>query len=387
MFRNLANYALCIALAVLLCVFVSGLGGLFILILLVLTLIFSLVIIFVSKKTVSVSTKLSTEIANKGEDVELEITIAKSTFLPTSYIEITLDMTPNITTGHLKTFKVISARRTGDIITVPLKTEFCGEATVLLANVRLIDYLGIVNMKLEGADDGSMRAAVRIMPQIRDAGVQADVLKATSENAAAYEEDEEESNESAIGLTGVAGYEHRKYEIGDPLKRVNWKLSSKRDELMVRLDDKVLSSSQSFILDYPLVTVPDRAYYQNVDMIIEASLSLLSMLLMQGYESSYTYYLDGWQTVDINDEKGLLYLQEELAGIRPTPERERNEVVLEADSSVICFTCCMSNMPQELSLFYQTKGCALVVTQMSGIGKICTNMWKVNDDFEFISLS
>lgn len=386
MFRNLANYALCIALAVLLCVFVSGLGGLFILILLVLTLIFSLVIIFVSKKTVSVSTKLSTEIANKGEDVELEITIAKSTFLPTSYIEITLDMTPNITTGHLKTFKVISARRTGDIITVPLKTEFCGEATVLLADVRLIDYLGIVNMKLAGADDVSMRAAVRIMPQIRDAGVQADVLKATSENAAAYEEDEEESNESAIGLTGVAGYEHRKYEIGDPLKRVNWKLSSKRDELMVRLDDKVLSSSQSFILDYPLVTVPDRAYYQNVDMIIEASLSLLSMLLMQGYESSYTYYLGGWQTVDINDEKGLLYLQEELAGIRPTPERERNEAVLEADSSVICFTCCTANMSQEIAAFYKSKGCSLVVTEQSGISKICTNMWKITEDLEFVAM-
>lgn len=386
MLRNFANYALCIALAVLLCVFVSGLGGLFILILLGLTLVFSLVLIIVSKKTVSVSVKLSTSIANKGEDVELEISIAKSTFLPTSYVEITLDMTPNITTEHLKTFKVISARRTGDIITVPLKTEFCGEATVMLSDVRLIDYLGIVAMKLPSADTQSIRSAVRIMPQIRDAGVQADVLKATSENAASYEEEEEESNESAIGLTGVAGYEHRKYEVGDPLKRVNWKLSSKRDELMVRLDDKVLSSSQSFILDYPLVTVPDRQYCKNVDMIIEASLSLLSMLLLQGYESTYTYYLGTWQTVEVSDEKGLLYLQEELAGVRPTPMQARNEAVMEADNTVICFTCCTSNMPQEISAFYKSKGCSLVVTEQSGISKISTNMWKITEDFEFVAM-
>ena len=147
-----------------------------------------------------------------------------------------------------------------------------------------------------------------------------------------------------------------------------------------------MSSSQSFILDYPLVNFADRAYYKNVDMVIEASLSLMSMLLMQGYESSYTYYLGGWQTVDVSDEKGLLYLQEELAGIRPTPQMQRNNVVLEADSSTICFTCCISNMPQEISAFYKSKGCSLVVTEQSGIGKIISNMWKITEDFEFVAM-
>lgn len=375
------------ALGVLLCVYVSGLGGLFIVILLCLAFAFSLILLAVSRKTVDIKLELSTAIASKGENVELEITVAKSTILPTSFIELEIEMTPNVTTEHLKKFRLISARRTGEIITVPIKTEFCGEGTVLLKSVKLSDYFGIVSCSLLGKDTGAMAAAMKIMPEIRDAGMQNEVLKSASENASVNEEEDEESNESSIMLTGIAGYEHRKYEIGDPLKRVNWKLSSKKDELMVRLDEKVLTATQDFILDYPAVLVPDRQYYLNADKIIEASLSMMSMLLMQGYQTSYTYYLDGWKTVEVGDEKSLLYLQEELAGIRPMPPESRYEKIAAADSTVICFTCCMGNMPQELSLFYQTNGCALVVTQMSGVGKICVNMWKVNDDFEFISLS
>ena len=242
-------------------------------------------------------------------------------------------------------------------------------------------------MKLPKLDASLTRDSFKIMPEIRDAGVQAEVLKSTSENAAANEEEDEESNEAAIGLTGLAGYEHRKYEVGDPLKRVNWKLSSKKDELMVRLDDKVLTATQDFILDYPIFAASDRTYYENADKIIEASLSMMSMLLMQGYQSSYTYYLDGWKTVEVGDEKSLLFLQEELAGIRPMPAQSRYEKISQADSSVICFSSCLGIMTQELSVFSQSKGCSLVVTEQSGIGKICTNVWRVSDDFEFISLS
>ena len=387
MLRNLFNFVVCAALAVLLCIYVSGLGGLFIAILLLLAFGFSAMLLVVTRKTVSVGIQLSAAVSGKGENVDLDISVSKSTILPTSFVELTIEMTPNITTEHIRKFKVISARRGGDLITVPLKAELCGEATVRLCEVRLLDYLGIISCKLPGLDPNSVAAAVKIMPEIRDAGVQAEVLKSTSENAAANEEEDEESDEAAIGLTGVAGYEHRKYEIGDPLKRVNWKLSSKKDELMVRLDDKVLTATQDFILDYPVVLNADRNYYLNADRIIEASLSMLSMLLMQGYQSSYSYYLDGWQTIEVEDEKSLLFLQEELAGIRPLPLAQRYDKLGAADSTVICFTTCMGNMWQEMAVFNETAGCSLVVTEQSGIGRICANMWKVNNDLEFIPMS
>lgn len=386
MIRNRFNFVLCLALAVLLCIFVSGLGGMFIIILLCLSLFFSIILMLVSKKTLSIGLKLSSDISGKDEKLELELSVSKSTIMPTSFIEVTLEMTPNVSTEHLTSFKIICARRYGDVITIPVKTELCGEGTIRLADIKLVDYMGVMSCRPVLSQTGSYSASVRIMPQIRDVGVQNEVLRSASENAAANEDDEDESNESAIGLTGIAGYEHRKYELGDPLKRVNWKLSSKRDELMVRLDDKVLTSTQDFLLDYPVCENVSKQYYENADRIIEASLSMLSMLLMQGYESSYTYYLDGWHTLEVSDEKGLILLQEELAGIRPVPAGERMKMTESAGSTVICFTTCLGYMTRELALLSELKDCSLVVSEESGIGKICNKVWKVNHDFEFISL-
>ena len=136
MLRNLFNFVVCAALAVLLCIYVSGLGGLFIAILLLLAFGFSAMLLVVTRKTVSVGIQLSAAVSGKGENVDLDISVSKSTILPTSFVELTIEMTPNITTEHIRKFKVISARRGGDLITVPLKAELCGEATVRLCEVR-----------------------------------------------------------------------------------------------------------------------------------------------------------------------------------------------------------------------------------------------------------
>ena len=387
MFKNLLNFIVCLALAVLLSVYVSGIGGLFIIILLCLAFIFSVILMIVSKKTVNVEVALSTSISSKGEKMEMEIHISKTTILPTSFIQLSLVMTPNVSTQHMKQFKFISARRFGDVITIPLTTELCGAATVGIGEIKILDYMGIVSTELDVKDKEKLSEVVRIMPELRDTGMQAEIIKATSENFSYNDDEEEESNESAIGLTGVAGYEHRKYEVGDPLKRVNWKLSSKKDELMVRLDDKVVTATQDIVLDYPVNPTADRAYYENVDKIIEASLAMLSMLLRMGYESNYTYFENGtWQTVEVTDEGGLISLQEALAGIRPAPLASRNEIIENSDDHVICFCTCLLNMHGELSTYSLSKGCSLAVPEKSGIGKICPNVWKINDEFEFIRM-
>lgn len=36
-------------------------------------------------------------------------------------------------------------------------------------------------------------------------------------------------------------------------------------------------------------------FAMNIDNIVEASLAMLSMLIMEGFESEYNYYLDGWK--------------------------------------------------------------------------------------------
>ena len=55
---------------------------------------------------------------------------------------------------------------------------------------------------------------------------------------------------------------------------------------MVRLDEKVTASSQAFFLDIPSED-HDPMFAMNIDNIVEASLAMLSMLIMEGFESEY----------------------------------------------------------------------------------------------------
>lgn len=62
-------------------------------------------------------------------------------------------------------------------------------------------------------------------------------------------DDSEEINSGLTTTSGFPGYEHREFVEGDSLKRVNYKISAKKDKLMVRLDEPVSSLRLAVILD------------------------------------------------------------------------------------------------------------------------------------------
>ncbi len=383
--KNLISFLFCFFVAALLTYEISGAGGIFIMTLLLIAFVLSIGIMLASAKTVSVSLELSSDIVGKGESFEAEIVIDKKTFLPTSFVEVELGCSPNVGLAEENVkFRLICAKPDGERFKVSLNADLCGLGTVYVKSVGLSDYLSIFGKKINSETE---RKEIKIIPRIPDTGSQSEVIKSTSENIS-YDDSDEESDETAVGLTGVPGYEHRNYVQGDPLKRVNWKLSSKRDQLMVRLDEKVTSSSQVFLLDYPICENPDRAYYENADMIIEASLAMLSILLRAGFESEFNYYLDGWEMVEIKDEKALQYLQERLAGIRPYTYENRipNKNINAKGKSQLCFTSCMSHMKKELEILLDGFSGSLVVTKNSGIGKVKADMWTVDGDFEFMKM-
>ncbi|MGN0594869.1 MAG: DUF58 domain-containing protein [Hominimerdicola sp.] len=385
--KGLLSYIFCIIIALMLTYFINGSGGWLVLMLLIVAFVTSMVIYLVSRKKVRLSMKMSYDVVNKGEDFGIKLICKKNTFLPSCFVEITVETSPNISVKERTNFKFILSSSSEEIIEIPLTAKYSGAGNVRISSVKLIDYLGIAHKESLLKCMDIFSADVKIMPGIPDTGTQTEVIKSTSENMT-FDDDEEESDETALGMTGVPGYEHRPYEVGDPLKRINWKMSSKRDKLMVRLDEKIASSSQVFALDYPRKLSMDETYYYNADKVIEASLAMLAILVRQGFESDYNYYLDGWQTVQVKDDKSLLYLQEQLAGIKPYPTEFRfpDKNINKKNLSFLCFTTCTAEMHNELSAILDGFNGVVVVTKFSGIGKIYANMWSVDDDFTFAKM-
>lgn len=382
--KNLLGYLTCVLISILLTAYINGSGGLLVLCLLLLAFLFSMISLLVTKNKLEAAIKLSTDISAKGEELDAEIMLLNALpLMPSCIIEVTAECSKNIVAKDAMFFKTVVIGGRQENVKLSLETRFAGMGRVKIKSIMLHDYLGIVTLRVDDEKFSSAIKTVKIMPNIPDTGTQSEVLRATSENSA-FDDNESESDENALGLTGVPGYDHRPYEIGDPLKRINWKLSSKKEELMVRLDEKVTASSQSFFLDIPECKNNNAMYAMNVDNIMEASLAMLSILIMQGFESEYNYYLGGWKSMKIRSAADIAELQNELAAVSPYPQDKRLEFSKEIGKTApICFTSCLSSMAGDFAVLLEEFGGSFVVTRLSGIEKQTENMWTVDENFEF----
>ena len=385
--KNLFSFLLCLFVAVVLAYQISGRGGIFVLFLLGGALLFSLAMLIISVKSVRVELSLSSGIVNKGEGFTAHLDVNKSTLLPTSFIEVTFASTPNIgIKDEGMTYKFICSKPYGETLDVELDAQLCGLGEVFVEKIVLCDYLGLFRKKLNKLPE---KCTIKILPRIPDTGSQTEVIRSASDNVV-FDDSDEESDEISLVLTGVPGYEHRDYVPGDPLKRINWKLSSKKDQLMVRLDEKVSSSSQVMRLDLVLPEKPERRHYEIYDNIIEASLALLSMLVMSGYESEFNFCLDGaWIMQQVSDEQTLIQLQDMLGGISPYKDSERepdHEINLKG-KAMMCLTSCTADTSGKFAALCESLNGSVIVARDSGLTAVRPDMWMVSKEFEFTKLS
>ena len=385
--KSLLGYIGCLAVAVLLAYYITGTGGLFIVVLIIVALILDLVLSVVSSRKLSINLSTDCEIANKGEKVKVKITPDNGTILPSGIIRVEIACSGNLSLQEEGIYRFVTAGNNPQSVEISLSADFCGMGEIFVKSLTVSDFLGIYDRKISCESCSQ----VKIMPPIPDAGTQGEVIKTVTDNIN-FDDSEEESEEQSLIPTGIPGYDHRPYVPGDSLKRINWKISSKRGNLMVRLDEKSTGSSQIFYLDFPQTTdkIITKEYCRNADRIICGSLAMLSMLLKQGFESEYILFCDGiWENIEIRDEKGLEYLQEKLAGITPVPSEKRfpPKDLNKKDKSVICFSTITNEMmPLVKSLAERMNG-AVAVTAESGITKIPgIDIWTCDNDYNFKKL-
>lgn len=74
----------------------------------------------------------------------------------------------------------------------------------------------------------------------------------------------------------------RKYEDGDLMKHVHWKLSAKHDELMVKQSEQNLGSSALIITDIHAVSEDTDSALRSADAAVEAALALTRKIITDG---------------------------------------------------------------------------------------------------------
>jgi hypothetical protein len=107
----------------------------------------------------------------------------------------------------------------------------------------------------------------------------------------------------------MPGYTHREYTEGDPVRRINWKLSSKRDTYMVRLDDEIEAMQQVIVLDS--LGSGNKA---DDARAVEGVLAIVFAMFRLGFESTVWYNTEeGFVSFEIKESGDIIGLQTSLA--------------------------------------------------------------------------
>lgn len=188
-------------------------------------------------------------------------------------------------------------------VTLHLNAQYCGNATVTISHVTLSDFLGMFRFPLKLYCEES----VLILPEIPEIKTNNQLFQTVANASVTADEDNDAT--PIFSAAATPGYEHRDYLPGDPLKRVNWKLSSKRKKLMVRKDEPAALAKLSVVLDFHRASseLHIRRCLAEEELLIETALGLLQLCVRQGYPC-VLYYQDTdmqWKQIPLDSPDQL----------------------------------------------------------------------------------
>lgn len=213
------------------------------------------------------------------------------------------------------------------------KGNVFGEDILEIEYVAIRDFMGICKVQLKV---DACKAKIQTLPEYKEITYDKSILQLS--NYTADFDDSEEVTGTLHSVTGFPGYEHREYMPGDSLKRVNFKLSAKKEKMLVRLDEPVATMRQGVILSN--LSSGDR--YKD-EIAIEGLMSYVGFLF--GNSISCEVYFDTFEGVkmySISSDKDFSQMMEDIGNaVFRTNKSSKNKIKIErADrlSSVIVFT-------------------------------------------------
>ena len=382
--KSLIGYLFCIAVAVVMAVMIDGTGGVLIAVILLTALIASLLLTKRLSRKLTVSIDCKHKLLAKGDIVEVLIKVEKHSRLPSPVIEIRLESGAQLAAKAESGIRFsMLPNRQAQTVKLEFKANYSGRSYIRVAAFEAVDFLGLSRSSIPVEEEAGF-IGLRIMPNVPDTGTQMDVIRTATDNVG-FDDSEEETSETAMGSTGTPGYEHRAYSPGDPLKKINWKLSSKRGIYMVRLDEKLSVTSQVFVLDLPEGV--ENYSCRRADVIIEGALAMLSMLAQQGLETDFYYYIEKWNMLSVKSLGDVYLLAEALSDMVPYSQTDRLPDEALRTGMNICFTVISSSDVKLAEELFSYKNVTVVADVSAGFTAGAGDIWTCSEDFEFKHLN
>lgn len=297
-------------------------------------ILIAIVLLFISNRCISVYDNNTDLKIAKNECFTYKLKIMSKLPIAFAFVEIKLKKqeflkydSEELTVGMVDSFSPLC-------IDTKYKAAVYGIDFVGVEYIRIRDFMGILSIKKKIPEHF---ISVKTLPKYTENNYNSNTMFFST-----YIADFDDSEETSGGLptsSGFPGYEHREYVMGDSLKRVNYKLSAKKDKLMIRLDEPSTIVRMAVVLDD--TTSSDR---YNDEITIEGMMSYVGCLVKNKITTDVYYNLDGKRKkMTISDDRDLMTFISEItqASLYFKGESKMENVKLEKVnnlSSVVVFS-------------------------------------------------
>ena len=176
------------------------------------------------KHTVKAELVIKEQTVPKKHPFPVQLCVTNKSFIPIGKAEARIDYY-NIFSNQITTFYLdmpVQARNTQKV-TFQLSSKFCGIVNIRTEYINIYDPMRLFRFRTAK----KVGASVSIMPEIHEIGGTVNFSDRINEESNVFSEFKPGDDPSEI-------FDLREYNAGDKLNRIHWKLSSKRDNLIVK---------------------------------------------------------------------------------------------------------------------------------------------------------
>lgn len=379
---------LCVILGVLYYAFyIEAQFGVLMLAFLILIPVFSVLITLYGRKKIRLSFVLR-QMAHKNESVILATRTEKITKLPLPFLRYTILPDAHFSTQPIDAQLALGSEDKTDRLHELIPT-ICGNAKVHLIQPRLTGYLGFLNCSLEM----NTEADLMILPEIPDMSTDNQLFYALTASSEISEDEDDNTQITYNSFNRIAGYAHREYQLGDPLKRINWKLSSKKDQLMVRMDESLSITKTAVIMDFQRASSFDDNERSLLieQRVMEGALGILAHCAQQQFGCNFYYYAhNGWNEIPIDSREQVESLTVSVMehGYGSIPERF-SLLFSQNQTSGVSLIFTTSPDAELLALAQTLKGVVHIVLPKEMIPPSCASVqfWQISEDYRIVPMN
>ncbi len=305
--KRIAALFLVFCIAYLFTAYLDGDIGVVIWSFLIIAPLISEILVRIARKRITAALETPAYVA-KGKRFTVRTILRGSGRLPIPFVRCQVQQTANLSPEDARPFQ--SAIVPGEPLEVnsSMTAVHAGCGIVQLSSISVSDYLGDCRFPITALPQPLKVGVIPEIPSLTGAGL---MLRSVMDLVQTQDEEEEETS-AVYSSVSMPGYVHRDYVPGDNLRRINWKLSAKRNKLMVRMDEAAATVRPALLLDFPADGT--EAVWCMRETLMEGALGFLLLLVQQGIACSLRFASDGgWKCLPLENEESVRQAAVELA--------------------------------------------------------------------------